>query len=309
VSELRHDTVLLEEALAALQVKPNGIYVDGTFGRGGHSRRILAALGEEGRLIAVDRDSAAEEAAKNIVDPRFSFNRASFGELKQILTDAGISSVDGVLLDLGVSSPQIDDPSRGFSFKSDGPLDMRMNTSRGESAAEWLARASEEDIKGVIQEYGEERFAKQIARKIIENRAREPIATTRQLAQIVASAVQTREPGKDPATRTFQAIRIFINQELEELSVVLPQAIDVLAVNGRLAVISFHSLEDRIVKRFMRNEATADRLPRDVPIRARDIGNAKLTLIGKAVRASDAEISANPRARGAIMRIAEKAVA
>ncbi len=307
--ELRHDTVLLEEALVALQVKPNGIYVDGTFGRGGHSRRILAALGDEGRLIAVDRDSAAEEAAKNIVDPRFTFNRASFGELKQILINAGITSVDGVLLDLGVSSPQLDDPSRGFSFRADGPLDMRMNTSCGESASEWLARASEEDIRGVIQEYGEERFAKQIARKIIENRAREPISTTRQLAQIVASAVQTREPGKDPATRTFQAIRIFINQELEELSVVLPQAVEVLAVHGRLAVISFHSLEDRIVKRFMRNEATADHLPRDVPIRARDIGSAKLTLIGKAVRASDAEISVNPRARSAIMRIAEKATA
>ncbi|MES2355794.1 MAG: 16S rRNA (cytosine(1402)-N(4))-methyltransferase RsmH [Pseudomonadota bacterium] len=309
VIELRHDTVLLEEALVALQVKPNGIYVDGTFGRGGHSRRILAALGDEGRLIAVDRDSAAEEAAKNIVDPRFTFNRASFGELKQILINAGITSVDGVLLDLGVSSPQLDDPSRGFSFRADGPLDMRMNTSCGESASEWLARASEEDIRGVIQEYGEERFAKQIARKIIENRAREPISTTRQLAQIVASAVQTREPGKDPATRTFQAIRIFINQELEELSVVLPQAVEVLAVHGRLAVISFHSLEDRIVKRFMRNEATADHLPRDVPIRARDIGSAKLTLIGKAVRASDAEISVNPRARSAIMRIAEKATA
>ncbi|HVK55611.1 MAG TPA: 16S rRNA (cytosine(1402)-N(4))-methyltransferase RsmH [Burkholderiales bacterium] len=307
VSELRHETVLLEEAVAALEIKPTGTYIDGTFGRGGHSRRILAALGPEGRLIAFDKDPAATEAAKRIVDPRFIFIHASFGELKQSLAGAGVTCVDGVLLDLGVSSPQIDDPGRGFSFRADGPLDMRMDLSRGEAASQWLATAKEEDIRGVIENYGEERFAKQIARKIVESRAQSPIATTRQLAQIVAGAVRTREPGQDPATRTFQAIRIFINKELEELSIVLPQAVDVLAVNGRLAVISFHSLEDRIVKRFMRDEATADRLPRDVPVRARDLKGAKLKLVGKPVRPSTSEVAANPRSRSAIMRIAEKA--
>ena len=303
---LQHTAVLLEEAVAALQIKPHGIYVDGTFGRGGHSRRILALLGPQGRLIALDKDAAASETAKSIVDPRFSFHHASFAELKTVLAEAGITSADGVLLDLGVSSPQLDDPERGFSFRADGPLDMRMDVSRGESAREWLARADEEEIRGVIANYGEERFAKQIARKIVASRSERPITTTRELAQIVASAVRTREPNQDPATRTFQAIRIFINQELEELSLVLPQAVDVLAPQGRLAVISFHSLEDRIVKRFMRNEATADRLPRDMPIRARDIGGARLQLAGKPVRASSAEVAANPRARSAIMRVAEK---
>ena len=303
---LQHTAVLLEEAVAALQIKPHGIYVDGTFGRGGHSRRILALLGPQGRLIALDKDAAASETAKSIVDPRFSFHHACFGELKTVLAEAGITSVDGVLFDLGVSSPQLDDPERGFSFRADGPLDMRMDVSRGESAREWLARADEEEIRGVIANYGEERFAKQIARKIVASRSERPITTTRELAQIVASAVRTREPNQDPATRTFQAIRIFINQELEELSLVLPQAVDVLAPQGRLAVISFHSLEDRIVKRFMRNEATADRLPRDMPIRARDIGGARLQLAGKPVRASSAEVAANPRARSAIMRAAEK---
>ena len=253
---LRHATVLLEEAVAALQIRSSGIYVDGTFGRGGHSRGILAGLGPQGRLIALDKDTAATEAAKGIDDGRFSFRHGRFGELKAVLADAGVNSVDGVLLDLGVSSPQLNDPERGFSFRADGPLDMRMDVSRGESAREWLARAEEEEIRGVISNYGEERFAKQIARKIVASRAERPIATTRELAQIVAGAVRTREPGQDPATRTFQAIRIFINQELEELSLVLPQAVDVLASQGRLAVISFHSLEDRIVKRFMRNEAT-----------------------------------------------------
>ena len=303
---LQHTAVLLEEAVAALQIKPHGIYVDGTFGRGGHSRRILALLGPQGRLIALDKDAAASETAKSIVDQRFSFHHASFAELKTVLAGAGITSADGVLLDLGVSSPQLDDPERGFSFRADGPLDMRMDVSRGESAREWLARADEEEIRGVIANYGEERFAKQIARKIVASRSERAITTTRELAQIVASAVRTREPNQDPATRTFQAIRIFINQELEELSLVLPQAVDVLAPQGRLAVISFHSLEDRIVKRFMRNEATADRLPRDMPIRARDIGGARLQLAGKPVRASSAEVAANPRARSAIMRVAEK---
>jgi len=306
---VEHHTVLLEEAVAALQVKPTGIYIDGTFGRGGHSQRILAALGKEGRLISLDKDPAAMEAAKRMTDSRFKFSQASFSELKQVLAAEGISAVDGVLLDVGVSSPQLDDPERGFSFRFDGPLDMRMDISKGESASQWIARATEEEIRGVIENYGEERFAKQIARKIIESRNHGPIATTRQLAQIVAGAVRSREPGQDPATRTFQAIRIFINQELEELSLVLPQAVDVLAAHGRLAVISFHSLEDRIVKRFMRDEATADHLPRDFPIRASEIGNARLKVIGKPIRATAEEVAANPRSRSAIMRVAEKAAA
>ena len=305
-SSLQHQTVLLEEAVAALNIKDNGVYVDGTFGRGGHSRRILAALGKNGRLIALDRDPAAAEAAKTVNDARFSFAHCSFKDLKAVLTESAIKSVDGVLLDLGVSSPQLDDPERGFSFRADGPLDMRMDTSRGETAGEWLARAEEEEIREVIQAYGEERFAKQISRKIIEVRRQKPIESTRELAQIVAGAVRTREPNQDPATRTFQAIRIFLNRELEELSLVLPQIVDVLAARGRLVVISFHSLEDRIVKRFMRDEANADRLPRDVPVRAAELGGAQLRVVGKPVRASDIEVAANPRARSAVMRVAEK---
>jgi 16S rRNA (cytosine1402-N4)-methyltransferase len=305
-TSLQHITVLLEEAVAALQIKPNGIYVDGTFGRGGHSRRILAALGREGRLLAMDKDPLAVQTASTIIDPRFVHVHAGFAQLMAVLARAGISSIDGLLLDLGVSSPQLDDPERGFSFRVDGPLNMRMDVSRGESAREWLARAQEEEITEVIKTYGEERFAKQIARKIVESRQSRPIETTRELAQIVASAVRTREPNQDPATRTFQAIRIFINQELEELSLVLPQAIEVLAARGRLVVISFHSLEDRIVKRFMRHEATADRLPRTVPVRARDVGHARLRLVGKPVRPSAAEVAVNPRARSAIMRVGER---
>lgn len=303
---MTHRAVLLDEAIEALQVKPDGRYVDGTFGRGGHSQKILAALGPRGRLTAVDKDLAAAEAATTIVDPRFSFRHASFAELEHVLAGEGITGVDGVLLDLGVSSPQLDDPTRGFSFRADGPLDMRMDVSQGEPAHAWLARASEEEIREVIASYGEERFAKQIAKKIVDSRRLEPLATTRQLARIVAAAVRTREPGQDPATRSFQAIRIFINRELEELSLVLPQAVKVLAAYGRLVVISFHSLEDRIVKHFLRDAASADHLPRDMPIRARDLGRATLKLIGKPVRASTAEISANPRARSAIMRVAEK---
>jgi 16S rRNA (cytosine1402-N4)-methyltransferase len=303
---LQHQTVLLEEAVAALNIMDNGVYVDGTFGRGGHSRRILAALGKDGRLIALDRDPAAAEAARTVNDVRFSFAHCGFKDLKAVLAESAIKSVDGVLLDLGVSSPQLDDPERGFSFRADGPLDMRMDTSRGETAREWLARAEEEEIREVIQAYGEERFAKQISRKIIEVRRQKPIESTRQLAQIVAGAVRTREPNQDPATRTFQAIRIFLNRELEELSLVLPQIVDVLAARGRLVVISFHSLEDRIVKRFMRDEANADRLPRDVPVRAAELGGARLRVVGKPVRASDIEVAANPRARSAVMRVAEK---
>lgn len=308
-SSLRHHTVLLEEAVAALNIKQNGVYVDATFGRGGHSKEIVAALGAEGRLLALDRDPLAAESAKLMDDSRFCFAHRSFKELKAVLTEAGMKSVDGVLLDLGVSSPQLDDPARGFSFRADGPLDMRMDTSQGETAREWLARVEEEELKEVIQTYGEERFAKQIARKIIEMRRNKPIESTRELARIVAGAVRTREPNQDPATRTFQAIRIFLNRELEELSLVLPQAVEVLAAQGRLVVISFHSLEDRIVKRFMRDEASVDHLPRDVPVRAAELGGARLRLVGKAVRASHAEVAANPRARSAVMRVAERMAA
>lgn len=303
---MQHATVLLEEAVAALQIKPDGIYVDATFGYGGHSRKILTALGSKGRLMALDKDPQAAAAAKAIEHPGFRFQHESFAKLKRVLESAGISRVDGVLLDLGVSSPQLDSPERGFSFRADGPLDMRMDTSRGESAGEWLARATEQEIGSVIKNYGEERFAKQIAKKIIDSRLAKPIATTRQLAEIVAGAVRTHEPHQNPATRTFQAIRIFINRELAELEQVLPQSIEVLAAQGRLVVISFHSLEDRIVKRFIRSEATGDRLPRDIPIRAQEIDAAKLRLVGKPVRASFAEVAANPRARSAIMRVAEK---
>jgi 16S rRNA (cytosine1402-N4)-methyltransferase len=305
-SNLQHATVLLDEAVTALNIKPEGIYVDCTFGRGGHSRKILEKLGANGRLIATDKDLAAMEVAKKIVDSRFDFYHSEFENLSQVLSKAGVTSVNGILLDLGVSSPQIDDASRGFSFRNDGPLDMRMNSTQKMTAADWLANASEQEIAKVIQTYGEERFAKQIAKKIVESRAQSAITTTSQLSKIVASVVFTREAGQNPATRTFQAIRIFINRELEELSLVLPQAIEALAATGRLVVISFHSLEDRIVKRFMRHESTADHLPRDIPIRANDIETAHLKVIGKPVYASLAEVNINPRARSAVMRVAEK---
>jgi 16S rRNA (cytosine1402-N4)-methyltransferase len=257
-------------------------------------------------LIALDKDPAAIESAKSISDKRFSILHAGFATLQASLQKIGVAKADGILLDIGVSSPQIDDAQRGFSFRFDAPLDMRMDTSRGITAAEWLATAEENEIKGVIKEYGEERFAGQIARKIVATRGERPLTTTRDLASLVASAVRTREPGQDPATRTFQAIRIYINQELEELSLVLPQALEILNVSGRLAVISFHSLEDRIVKRFMQNAAKSDHLPSRLPVRAADIASAKLQLIGRAVKASDAEISINPRARSAVLRVAEK---
>src|SRR5262245_7290544 len=242
-----HQPVLAHEAIDALGVPPDGLYVDGTFGRGGHSRLILERLGAAGRLIALDRDPQAAEAARAIGDPRFTFFKARFSDLSMV--PAG---VQGMLFDLGVSSPQLDDPARGFSFRHDGPLDMRMDPEAVISAAEWIATAEEEEIRGVIRDYGEERFAKQIAATIVAARGSEAIVRTRQLADLVAKAVRTREPGQDPATRTFQALRIHVNRELEEVSLMLPQALARLAPHGRLAVISFHSLEDRIVKRFMK---------------------------------------------------------
>jgi len=303
---LQHRPVLLDEALAALCIRPNGVYVDCTFGRGGHARAILGRLGAAGRLIALDQDLAAVDAGKDIVDERFTIVHAPFAQLGEILARQDIHGVDGVLLDLGVSSPQIDDTERGFSFRRSGPLDMRMDQTRGETAAQWLAHADEREIGEVIRRYGEERFAKQVAAAIVAARARAPVTSTQQLAQIVAAAVRTREVGQDPATRTFQALRIHVNEELAQLSLVLPQAAQALASGARLVVISFHSLEDRIVKRFMRDEARADKLPLGLPVRAAELPAPKLRVFGKPVRPGQREIEANPRARSAVMRIAER---
>jgi 16S rRNA (cytosine1402-N4)-methyltransferase len=308
-AEMQHRTVLLEEAVDALVTRTDGIYIDGTFGRGGHSRALLDKLGEAGRLIAFDKDPLAIQTAQQIADPRFEIEHESFASLRDALTSRGVGRVSGVLLDLGVSSPQLDDPERGFSFRADGPLDMRMDPTRGESAADWLARASLQELTEVIRDYGEERFAFQIAKALVARRAESdrigPLASTGELAQIVANAVKTREKGKDPATRTFQAIRIHVNQELAELQVVLEAALALLEQGGRLVVISFHSLEDRIVKRFMQAQSTAPVVDRRLPIRAVDLPSPPLKLIGR-VFASDAEVAANPRARSAVMRIAER---
>jgi 16S rRNA (cytosine1402-N4)-methyltransferase len=305
-----HRPVLLEEAIAALAIgaggKRDGVYVDATFGRGGHSRAILERLGPAGRLIALDRDPQAIAAARWIRDPRFTAVHAPFSELAQVLGRLGATGgVQGVLADLGVSSPQLEDPARGFSFRADGPLDMRMDPTRGVSAADWLATATEQQIREAIGGYGEERFAKQVAKAIVAARAREPIGRTEQLAAVVAAAVRTREAGKNPATRTFQALRILVNRELEEVALMLPQAVQQLAPGARLAVISFHSLEDRLVKRFLR-ACSQSGLPRDLPIRARDLPQTPLRILGKALRASAAEIAANPRARSATLRAAER---
>lgn len=305
---LVHATVLLNEAVDALQIKPDGVYVDGTFGRGGHSRLILQQLGARGRLIALDKDPAAIEAGRALADARFMLVHRGFEHLAHVLQTHGVAQVDGVLLDLGVSSPQLDDRQRGFSFRFDAPLDMRMDTSSGQTAAEWLATVGESELAEVIRDYGEERFARQVARAIVTARQKQPILTTRQLAEVVAGAVPTREAGKNPATRTFQAIRIHLNRELEALTGVLPQCVDVLKPGGRMAIISFHSLEDRMVKHFMRDMAQGDRLPKFVPVRAAEVPPGKLKLIGKAMRASAAELARNPRARSAVLRVAERLV-
>ena len=301
-----HVTVLLDEAVGALAIRAEGVYIDATFGRGGHSRRILERLNEKGRLLAVDRDPMAVAAGQAINDPRFHLAHRAFAEIAEAAHDAGIADVDGVLFDVGVSSPQIDEGERGFSFRHDAPLDMRMDTTRGETAAEWLARAETREITEVIRNYGEERFAFQIAKKVVAARLEQPVVTTGQFAALVRSAVRTREPGQDAATRSFQALRIHINQELGQLEVALPQAVELLRPGGRLVVIAFHSLEDRIVKNFMREQATADSLPKNLPLRADQLPKPKLRLVGRAVRASAAEVAANPRARSAVMRVAEK---
>jgi 16S rRNA (cytosine1402-N4)-methyltransferase len=301
-----HVTVLLEEAVDALAIKAGGAYIDATFGRGGHSRRILAALGASGHLLAMDRDPAAIAAGQAVNDPRFRLVHGAFGELAEVACAAGMAAADGILFDIGVSSPQIDEGERGFSFRHDAPLDMRMDTTQGETAAEWLARADTREITEVIRNYGEERFAFQIAKKVVAARLAQPVVTTGQFAAIVRTAVRTREPGQDPATRSFQALRIHINQELGQLEVALPQALELLKPGGRLVVISFHSLEDRIVKSFMREQSSADVLPKNLPLRADQLPKPKLRLVGKAMKPSAAEIEANPRARSAVLRVAEK---
>ena len=309
---MTHVPVLAREAVEALAIEAHrdGVFVDATFGRGGHAREILVRLGPKGRLIALDRDVEAIAAGRGIADPRLELVHARFGRLQAALGERGYASVAGVLLDLGVSSPQFDDPARGFSFRADGPLDMRMDASAGESgeetAAQWLARADEDHIREVIARYGEERFAKQIAKAIVAARKGRPLTRTRQLADIVGEAVRTREPGQDPATRTFQALRIHVNQELAELSLVLPQALAVLAPAGRLAVISFHSLEDRIVKNFMRDHARPGALPERLPVRAAELPKPQLRLVGKPTRPGAEEVNANPRSRSAVLRVAEK---
>ena len=303
-----HTAVLAEQAVDGLNVRSDGIYVDCTFGRGGHSRRILARLGPAGRLLGLDRDAEAVAAAGAIVDGRFCILHGRFSRLRELAAGAGIVAADGILLDLGVSSPQLDDPARGFSLRFDAPLDMRMDRGGGITAAEWLAQASPEELGEVLKTYGEERFAKQIAAAIVAARARGPVRTTRQLAALVATAIpaRAREPHQDPATRTFQALRIYLNQELEELSLALPRCMELLRPSGRLVVISFHSLEDRIVKRFLRGEARPDRLPARLPVRASETAQPRVALVGRAIRPDAAEVAANPRARSAVMRIAEK---
>jgi len=302
-----HITVMLEEAVEGLAIKPSGIYIDGTFGRGGHSRKILEKLGSKGRLIALDRDLAAVSSAASIQDARFQIVHRHFAALEEVLAELDISAVDGILLDLGISSPQIDISERGFSFRFDGPLDMRMDQSSGQTAAEFVAVATEQKLAEVIKAYGEERFAKQIARAIIAARTGgNAITTTKQLAKIVASTVPKIEPGQDPATRTFQALRIFLNQELEELSLVLPQCLRLLSTEGRLSVISFHSLEDRIVKQFVKGEQDRDDLPSNFPVLAKDLPQPRMMSIGKTQKPSGQEVKKNPRSRSAVLRVAER---
>ncbi|MFO1423035.1 MAG: 16S rRNA (cytosine(1402)-N(4))-methyltransferase RsmH [Candidatus Competibacteraceae bacterium] len=305
---LPHRPVLLAETLAGLNPRPAGRYLDATFGRGGHAAAILAAIGPEGRLLALDRDPAAEQYAQTWFsgDSRFTFARSAFGRLAEQVAERGLTGrLDGVLFDLGVSSPQFDDPARGFSFSRNGPLDMRMDPDVGIGAAEWLARVKETELERVLAEWGEERFHRRIARALIAARQRTPITTTAQLAELIAAAVPTREPGQNPATRAFQAIRIAVNDELGELRAALPQAVQALAPGGRLAVISFHSLEDRVVKRFMREQARGREWPLDLPARGGPEGMT-LRLVGRAIRPGTAEIAANPRARSAVLRVAER---
>ncbi len=299
-----HYSVLLQEAVTALITDPGGRYVDGTFGRGGHSRAVLAQLSADGALLGIDKDPQAIEVANALAqeDGRFSIQHGSFANLLDWV-EAG--SLDGVLLDLGVSSPQLDQADRGFSFMQDGPLDMRMDTTRGQSAADWLAHADAEDIAFVLKEFGEERFAKRMASAIVRERELAPIVTTGRLSQIVKEANPAWEKGKHPATRAFQGIRIFINSELDDLELVLNAALEALKVGGRLVVISFHSLEDRLVKRFIRNHERGQQLPKGLPVMDKDL-NKRLKSLGKAVKAGTQELAENQRSRSAVMRCAMK---
>jgi 16S rRNA (cytosine1402-N4)-methyltransferase len=304
----QHRPVLLDEVLDALQVKQDGLYVDGTFGRGGHAAAVLERLGTQGRLLAFDKDPYALNYAADRFgnESRLIMRGGSFGDLQSVVTELGWQGkVDGILLDLGVSSPQLDDASRGFSFLNDGPLDMRMDPHSGVSAADWLADADAEQIADVLWRYGEERHSRRIARAVVAARAADPIRSTRQLAELIAAAVPGREGRKHPATRSFQAIRIFINRELQDLEAILPQTVDVLAAGGRLAVISFHSLEDRLVKRFIRDQQRGPQLPPDLPVMPQAFA-PRLRAVGKPVRASEQEVRSNPRARSAVLRVAER---
>ncbi|TPV56139.1 16S rRNA (cytosine(1402)-N(4))-methyltransferase RsmH [Aestuariibacter sp. GS-14] len=305
----KHTSVLLQECLDGLAIKPDGIYIDATFGRGGHSGEILSQLGENGRLIAFDRDPQAIEAAQRFADDkRFTIVHSAFGDMASVIEGMSLTGqIDGVLMDLGVSSPQLDDAERGFSFLRDGPLDMRMDTSRGLSAAEWLAEADEQDITQVIKEFGEEKFGKRIAYAIVNERKVKPITRTTELVKIIEQAMPVKDKFKHPATRTFQGIRIYINAELEQLRVGLKAATAILKPQGRLAVISFHSLEDRLVKRFMKEQSKGKAVPHGLPLTQREIDADKvLTLIGKAIKPGDDELAVNVRSRSAVLRVAEK---
>ncbi|WP_277966317.1 16S rRNA (cytosine(1402)-N(4))-methyltransferase RsmH [Pantoea trifolii] len=305
----KHTTVLLDEAVNGLNIREDGIYIDGTFGRGGHSRLILSQLGEKGQLIAIDRDPQAIAAAAEINDPRFSIVHGPFSALAEYVEERGLTGkIDGVLLDLGVSSPQLDDAERGFSFMRDGPLDMRMDPTRGQSAAEWLMSAEEADIAFVIKTYGEERFGKRIARAIVERNREQPMTRTKELATVIAAAMPVKDKFKHPATRTFQAIRIWINSELEEIDTALKGALSVLAPGGRLSIISFHSLEDRLVKRFMRDQSRGPQVPAGIPMnesQLKALGGRELKTLGKLIP-GEAEVNENPRARSSVLRIAER---
>ncbi len=310
---LQHISVLLNESIDGLAIKPDGIYIDGTFGRGGHSREILSRLGEHGRLYSIDRDPAAIAAANKINDPRFTIIHGPFSGIAQYAQHYGLTGkVDGVLLDLGVSSPQLDDAERGFSFMKDGPLDMRMDPTSGVSAADWLEEADLDDISWVLKEFGEERFARRIARAIVQHREdeeQEPLTRTSQLAKLIADVSPSREKKKHPATRSFQAIRIYINSELEEIETALKGALTVLAPQGRLSVISFHSLEDRMVKRFMRKESQGPQVPAGIPLteeQIKELGSAAIKTTTKAIKPSPEEVQQNNRSRSSVLRIAEK---
>ncbi|MBU0455935.1 MAG: 16S rRNA (cytosine(1402)-N(4))-methyltransferase RsmH [Pseudomonadota bacterium] len=307
IMQEKHQPVLLQEAIDGLAIQPEGVYVDGTFGRGGHSQAILDRLSSKGKLLAIDKDLAAIQFAKEHFehDERFQIRHGSFTKISEFMNELGLSTIDGLLLDLGVSSPQLEKAERGFSFLKEGPLDMRMDVSKGMDAASWVQQVAEEELVTVLKEYGEERFSKRIARAIVSVRQEHSIRTTTALARIVEQAVPVREKNKHPATRTFQAIRIYLNRELEELEQCLEDSLEYLRIKGRLVVISFHSLEDRIVKRFIKKNVKGDPFPPGLPVRQKEL-NPRLKAIGRAIRPSMSEVQFNPRARSAVLRIAEK---